>query len=56
MFLNAITLLPFLQLFIYLHVKNYILDIEIPFNDVDNSDIPEQITIFDILGTGDENK
>jgi len=35
-------------------------DKEIPFNDVndinDNSDIPEQITIFDILGTGDENK
>lgn len=31
-------------------------DKEIPFNDVDNSDIPEQITIFDILGTGDESK
>lgn len=31
-------------------------DKEVPFNDVDNSDIPEQITIFDILGTGDENK
>lgn len=28
-------------------------DKEVPFND---SDIPEQITIFDILGTGDENK
>lgn len=31
-------------------------DKEIPFNDVGNSDIPEQITIFDILGTGDESK
>lgn len=35
-------------------------DKEVPFNDVndinDNSDIPEQITIFDILGTGDESK
>lgn len=31
-------------------------DKEIPFNDVDNSDIPEQITIFDILGTRDESK
>lgn len=28
-------------------------DKEVPFND---SDIPEQITIFDILGTGDESK
>lgn len=31
-------------------------DKEVPFNDIDNSDIPEQITIFDILGTGDESK